>query len=84
MENGKRDVIRRFEARRKQMPLTVARAKRIIRESPHSDGARVLREMIDMGDIGRALRPDFVRSARRVTATLDRRAKEIAPRTGKR
>ena len=69
------NLLRRFDARRKQIPLTVAKARRIIREAPKSGGARVLREMIEMGGIGKALEPGFVRRARNTAALLERRAK---------
>ncbi len=69
------NLLRRFEGRRKEIPLTVAKAKRIIREAPKSDGARVLCEMIEMGEIGKALKPDFVRRVRKTAAMLEQKAK---------
>lgn len=77
------DVLRSFETRHKQIRLTVSRAKRIIRESPNSDGARVLREMMESGDISKALKQDFIRNARRVAANLGRQSRKTAGRKGR-
>jgi hypothetical protein len=40
---------------------------------PHSDGARVIREMLELADPGRTLSPSFSREVRRVRAGLRRK-----------
>jgi len=68
-------LARDFLARRPAMARTVREARRIIRAAPRSDGARVLQEMLDLGDLSRALRPAF---AKEVAARIRQAARRPA------
>jgi hypothetical protein len=71
------EVLRQFEAQRKRIPATLAKARRIIRAAPTSDGARVMREMIEMGEMDTATKTGFARVVRGAMAALKRRIAKI-------
>ena len=73
------EVFGKFRTRRKAISQAVGRARRIIRACPDSDGAKVLREMIELAEPGKALGVSFARRLRAATARLRRRMKSAPP-----
>jgi hypothetical protein len=69
------EIGREFLKRRNAMRETLRRARKLLRVAPGSDGARVLREMVEMGEMDRALRPAYAQHVRRLVRTLARTAK---------
>lgn len=65
--------LQRAHAARFQRGQSAAKARALARMFPHSDGARVIREMLELADPGRTLSPSFSREVRRVRAGLRRK-----------
>jgi predicted dehydrogenase len=61
-----------FLARQTGMRERFAKARTLARAYPKSDGGRVINEMLELADSGKAMTPSFIRRVRRERVTLRR------------
>ncbi len=66
-------VAKRLMDSYKDLAKTYRDAKIIVREYPKSDGAQVLREMLEVGEADKVLKPSFLPALRKEVAALTRK-----------
>ncbi|PCJ56564.1 MAG: hypothetical protein COA79_18570 [Planctomycetota bacterium] len=76
--DGGSEILKRFLKDHKNYKPIFNRAKKLSQAYPKSDGARVLKEMINMSDYKLALKPSFITKAKKVQASWQRQARNLS------
>jgi len=66
-------ILDRFISEHDALRKTAAEARRLVRAHPRSDAARVLKEMLELGEINRTARPSFRAEAIKIRRRLRRK-----------